>query len=136
MPQVPSRLLLAALLLASPLIAQTNPQTNTTLLVDIDHRTTTSLDGDWHTIADPYSTGLYTFHQELRRDGFFMNAPFDPHGEPHDYNFAKSPTLHVPGDWNTQRPDLFYYEGVVWYQKDFQHTAQPNTRTFLHIGAA
>jgi len=133
MPQVPSRLLLAALLLTA---AVAQAQTNTTVLVDIDHRTTTSLDGDWHTIADPYSTGLYTFHQELRKDGFFMNAPFDPHGEPHDYNFAKSPTLRVPGDWNTQRPDLFYYEGVLWYQKDFQHTAQPNTRTFLHIGAA
>jgi beta-glucuronidase len=131
MPQAPS-LLLAALLLASPVIAQTN----TTLLVDIDHRTTTSLDGNWHAIVDPYSTGLYTFHQELRKDGFFMNAPFDPHGEPRDYNFATAPTLRVPGDWNTQRPDLFYYEGVVWYQKDFEHTAQPNTRTFLHIGAA
>ena len=132
MPQVLSRLFLTALLLATPVIAQTN----TTLLVDVDHRATTSLNGDWHTIVDPYSTGLYTFHQELRKDGFFMNAPFDPHGEPHDYNFANAPTLKVPGDWNTQRPDLFYYEGVVWYQKDFQHTAQPNTRTFLHIGAA
>src|SRR6202453_1243771 len=132
MPQAPSRIILAALLLASPVIAQTN----TTLLVDIDHRTTTSLDGDWHAIVDQYATGLYTFHQELRKDGFFMNAPFNPHGEPHDYNFANSPTLRVPGDWNTQRPDLFYYQGVVWYQKDFQHTAQPNTRTFLHVGAA
>jgi beta-glucuronidase len=131
MPQA-CRLLLAALLLSSPLIAQTN----TTLLVDIDHRATTSLDGDWHAIVDQYATGLYTFHQELRKDGFFMNAPFNPHGEPHDYNFATAPTLRVPGDWNTQRPDLFYYEGVVWYQKDFQHTAQPNTRTFIHIGAA
>jgi beta-glucuronidase len=130
MPQ--ARLLLAALLLASPVIAQTN----TTLLVDIDHRTTTTLDGDWHTIVDPYSTGLYTFHQELRKDGFFMNAPFNPAGDPHDYNFAAAPNLRVPGDWNTQRPDLFFYEGVVWYQKDFEHTAQPNTRTFLHIGAA
>jgi beta-glucuronidase len=132
MPQAPSRIILAALLLASPVIAQTN----TTLLVDIDHRNTTSLDGDWHAIIDQYATGLYTFHQELRKDGFFMNAPFDPHGEPHDYNFATASTLRVPGDWNTQRPDLFYYEGVVWYQKDFQHTAQPNTHTFLHIGAA
>jgi beta-glucuronidase len=130
MPQ--PRLLLAVLLLATPVIAQTS----TTLLVDIDHRTTTSLDGDWHAIVDPYSTGLYTFHQELRKDGFFMNAPFNPAGDPHDYNFAASPTLRVPGDWNTQRPDLFFYEGVVWYQKDFEHTAQPDTRTFLHIGAA
>jgi beta-glucuronidase len=132
MPHNPTRLLLAALLLASPVIAQTN----TTLLVDVDHRATTSLDGDWHAIVDPYSTGLYTFHQELRKDGFFMNAPFNPDGDPHDYNFATAPTLRVPGDWNTQRPDLFFYEGVVWYQKDFEHTAQPGTRTFLHIGAA
>jgi beta-glucuronidase len=160
MPQAPTQLLLAALLLTLPAIAQTSSQpnsqsspytdattisqsnspsasqTNTTLLVDIDHRTTTSLDGDWHTVVDQYATGLYTFHQELRKDGFFMNAPFNPHGEPHDYNFANSPTLRVPGDWNTQRPDLFYYEGVVWYQKDFDFTPKPDTRTFLHIGAA
>ena len=133
MPHSPTHLLLAALLFASPVIAQTN---NTTLLVDIDHRATTSLDGDWHAIVDPYSTGLYTFHQEVRKDGFFMNAKPSPTGPPLDYNFATAPNLRVPGDWNTQRSDLFYYEGVVWYQKDFEHTAQPNTRTFLHIGAA
>ena len=109
---------------------------HTTLLVDIDHRGSTSLDGNWHITVDPYSTGLYTFHQELRKDGFFMNAPFDPHGEPRDYNFANSPTLTVPGDWNTQSPSLFYYEGVVWYQKDFTFDPKPKARTFLHIGAA
>jgi beta-glucuronidase len=124
--------ILLALLLATPALAQTN----TTLLVDIDHRPITSLDGDWHTIVDPYSTGLYTFHQEIRKDGFFMNATPNPAGPPLDYNFAAAPTLKVPGDWNTQRPDLFYYEGVVWYQKDFTYAPKPNTRTFLHIGAA
>jgi beta-glucuronidase len=131
----PAALLFAAALLGLP-IPLAHAQNGTTLLVDIDHRSSTSLDGDWHTIVDPYSTGLYTFHQELRKDGFFMNAQPDPHGEPRDYNFAASPTLKVPGDWNTQRPDLFYYEGAVWYEKTFQHTAKPNTRTFLHIGAA
>ena len=145
MSQSATRILLATLpaallLSAPPTVAQSNylapPGAHTTLLVDIDHRTVQSLDGPWHVTVDPYSTGLYTFHQEIRKDGFFMNAPFDPHGEPHDYNFANSPTLNVPGDWNTQRPDLFYYEGVVWYQKDFTYTPQPNTRSFLHIGAA
>jgi beta-glucuronidase len=128
------RCTLAAVVLAFPVAALA--QTSTTLLVDIDHRNTTSLDGDWHSIVDPYSTGLYTFHQEIRPDGFFMNAQTEPHGEPHDYNFAASPTLRVPGDWNTQRADLFYYEGAVWYQRNFQHTARPNTRTFIHFGAA
>ncbi len=127
------RTLLASLLFL-PTLAHT--QTNTTVLVDIDHRTTTSLDGEWHYLVDPYSTGLYTFHQELRKDGFFLNAPPNPHGDPHDYNFATAPTLKVPGDWNTQRPELLYYEGVVWYQRNFQHTGKPNTRTFIHFGAA
>jgi beta-glucuronidase len=132
MPQAPIHLLLAVLLLASPVVAQTN----TTLLVDVDHRPATSLNGDWHVIVDQYATGLYTFHQELRKDGFFVNAPFDPSGNPQDYNFANAATLKVPGDWNTQRPELLYYEGPIWYERDFGHAAKPNTRTFLHIGAA
>jgi beta-glucuronidase len=132
MLRIATRLLFTTLLLAAPVIAQTN----TTLLVDIDHRPATSLNGDWHIIVDQYATGLYTFHQELRKDGFFMNAPFDPNGHPQDYNFANASTLKVPGDWNTQRPELFFYEGPIWYQRDFEHTAKPNTRTFLHFGAA
>jgi beta-glucuronidase len=111
-------------------------QTSTNLLVDIDHRPATSLDGDWHAVVDQYATGLYDFHQNLRKDGFFLNAPFDPTGHPQDYDFSKASTLKVPGDWNTQRPELLYYEGPIWYEKDFQYTAKPNTRTFLHIGAA
>jgi beta-glucuronidase len=131
-----TRNLLAAFLIATPTLVQTQAQTGTTLLVDIDHRPATSLNGEWHTIVDQYSTGIYTLHQELRKDGFFMNAPFDPNGHPQDYNFTNAPTLQVPGDWNTQRPELFYYEGPIWYEKDFQHVSKPNTRTFLHIGAA
>jgi len=28
-----------------------------------------------------------------------------------EYDFDTSPTLEVPGDWNTQRESLLYYEG-------------------------
>lgn len=113
--------------------AQEKPST---LLVDIDHRAATSLDGEWHTIIDPYGSGLYGFHGKLRtNDGYFMNAAPKPDA-PSDYNFATSPTLKVPGDWNTQRPSLLYYEGPVWYEKDFTYQAKPNTHVFLHIGAA
>ena len=136
MQQASSRLFLNALLLVSAAAVSLQAQTNTTLLVDIDHRPATSLNGDWHVIVDQYATGLYDFHQNLRKDGFFMNAPFAPEGPPQDYNFAHAGTLKVPGDWNTQRPDLLYYEGPIWYERDFEHTAKPNTRTFLHIGAA
>lgn len=127
------RNLLASLLLlaTTSVFSQTS-----TLLVDIDHRTTTSLNGDWHAIVDQYGAGLFSYHQQLRKDGFFMNAKPNPTGSPQDYNFATAPTLKVPGDWNTQRPDLISYEGVLWYQRDFEYHAKPNHRTFLHIGAA
>ena len=107
-----------------------------TLLVDVDHRNSVSLDGDWQTIVDPYGTGLYTFHGQLRTDGFFQNQHYEPNGPLVEYDFSRSPTLRVPGDWNTQRPSLFYYEGPLWYEKDFEYAAKPHTRTFLHIGAA
>ena len=54
MPQV--RLLFAALLIAAPVVAQTN----TTLLVNIDHRPATSLNGDWHVIVDQYQPASTT----------------------------------------------------------------------------
>ncbi len=81
---------------------------NTTVLADVDHRKSVSLDGDWHTIVDPYFSGLYSFHHQIKRDGFFLNykAKGDEEG-PVEYDFSKSPLLKVPGDWNTQRPDLF-----------------------------
>ena len=44
---------------------------------------------------------------------------------PVDYDFSKSPTLKVPGDWNTQRPEFFWYEGLMWYEKDFTYDLKP-----------
>jgi beta-glucuronidase len=87
-------------------------------------------------IVDPYGTGLYTFHGELRTDGYFMNGKQAPGGEPVEYDFQKSPVLQVPGDWNTQRESLFFYEGPLWYQRDFSYKRKTESRVFLHVGAA
>jgi beta-glucuronidase len=108
----------------------------TTLIVAVDHRPTISLNGEWHVIVDPYGTGLYTFHGELRTDGYFMNGKQAPGGEPVEYDFRKSPVLQVPGDWNTQRESLFFYEGPLWYQRDFSYERKAGTRVFLHVAAA
>jgi beta-glucuronidase len=69
-------------------------------------------------------------------DGYFMNGYQAPGGEPLDYDFQKSPVLHVPRDWNTQRESLFFYEGPIWYEKDFSYQRKPGTRVFFHVGAA
>jgi beta-glucuronidase len=112
-------------------------QSAPTVLVDIDHRQTTSLDGDWHYLVDPYDGGLYNFHREIRRDGYFVNATSKPSDNTLlEYDFSKSPTLKVPGDWNTQKESLFYYEGLLWYQRYFDYHPMTNHRTFFHVGAA
>lgn len=108
-----------------------------TLLVDVDHRASISLNGDWHAIVDPYGAGLYSAHRQPRQDGYFMNAhATGSESRPIEYDFSKSASLRVPGDWNTQRESLFYYEGLVWYEKDFSYTRSSNKRVFLHVGAA
>ncbi len=48
-----------------------------------------------------------------------------------EYDFATSPTLKVPGDWNSQREDLLWYEGSVWYERNFSYQTSLRQRTFL-----
>ena len=109
------------------------------LLVGVDHRVVTSLNGDWHYLVDqPPARGLYAAGGKVRDNGYAMNTHPNISSGPHneEYDFATAPTLKVPGDWNTQEPTLFRYEGVVWYQRDFDFQPKAGTRTFLHIGAA
>ncbi len=110
-----------------------------TLLVGIDHRTVTSLDGDWHYLVDQSpGKALYTAKGEINDNSYAQNSHPNISSGPHneEYDFSTAPTLKVPGDWNTQVPQLFNYEGIVWYQRDFDAQPKPGTRTFLHIGAA
>ena len=110
-----------------------------TLLVGFCHRTVTSLNGEWHYLVEQPPVGnLYTSDGKVRDNGYALNTHPNIDSGPHDaeYDFATAPTLRVPGDWNTQEPTLFRFEGVVWYERDFDFQPQPGTRTFLHISAA
>jgi beta-glucuronidase len=106
--------------------------------VGLDHRRVISLNGDWHYLVDQSpSRALYAEHGAINDKSYAMNEHpniIGKHNE--EYDFSTAPTLKVPGDWNTQVPQLFNYEGVVWYQRDFDAQPKPGTRTFLHIGAA
>ena len=128
-----STCLLAVLTLAAPLaFAQ-----STTLLVDSDHRAATSLDGDWHYIVDPYRNGWGESGAEKPSlHGYAANKHFTLGDGLLEYDFAKSPTLKVPGDWNTQKDRLYYYEGLLWYQRDFEYHAKAGNKVFVHVGAA
>ncbi|TCK72015.1 glycoside hydrolase family 2 protein [Acidipila rosea] len=107
----------------------------TKLLVDVDHRTQTSLNGPWHYIVDPYRGGWGNNPEKADLNGYAKNAHTNSVGGPTEYNFEKSPTLNVPGDWNTQKKELLFYEGLMWYEKDFTYHPKAGMRTFLNFGA-
>ena len=107
------------------------------VLTGADRRPAISLNGDWGSIVDPYFAGLFSFHHIEKKNGWFLNQkaqPDDPY--PTEYNFYTAPKLRVPGDWNTQRESLFYYEGPMWYERDFTYQPKEHTHIFLHVGAA
>ena len=117
----------AALLTAAIHAAEPAATPPPIVLTGADMRPGLSLDGDWATIVDPYSNGF---------SGYFRNQKQEPGGRVIEYDFSKSPTLKVPKDWNTQRESLFYYEGPLWYERDFTYSPKEHTRIFLHVGAA
>jgi beta-glucuronidase len=101
-----------------------------------DGRKTTSLDGKWQVIVDPYESGFYDYRYKPSANGYFKDAKPKTKSDLVEYDFDRSETLNVPGDWNTQSDQLFFYEGTIWYRKSFDYERRPNTRLFVYFGAA
>jgi len=120
------------LLLAGWAAAQVAPS-----IANINARQTTSLDGQWQAIVDPYDVGAFDYRaQPLKNNqAFYKNHKPQSESELVEYDFDTSGQLYVPGDWNTQRESLLFYEGSVWYKRSFDYTKSPKNRLFLHFGA-
>jgi beta-glucuronidase len=111
-------LLMAGLAYAAPVPS--------TLIANVSGRTTISLNGSWHVVVDPFDNG---------KSSFFRNEKPKSKSERVEYNFDVSPVLNVPGDWNTQRESLMFYEGPVWYRREFNYHKQAGKRVFVYFGA-
>ena len=102
-------------------------------------RTSMSLNGDWNYFADIQEQGYYDYRMNPTPWGYFLNAKQQRPSDLIEYDFDASPTMHVPGDWNTQDEQLFMYEGTVWMKRDFN--LQPSffnpqsQRLLLYFGA-
>lgn len=113
-------------------------QSTPPLLHNAYNRPARLLNGSWHYIVDPYQMGYYNYRYEAfdqkdasNREAYFMNAHPKNKSERIEYNFDQSPTLSVPGDWNSQEDKLLYYEGTIWYQTSFDYVSPPNDRRVL-----
>lgn len=104
-------------------------------LQNIDSRDKTSLNGLWDIIVDPLENGYYNHRLLPKDDGYFLNAKMESPSDLIEYNFDTSLQLMVPGDWNTQMDKLYYYEGTVWYKKDFNYTPDNNKLAYLYFEA-
>ena len=104
------------------------------LIINIGARSCTSLDGMWKYIVDPLETGYYDYRLEPTKDGFFLDKKQN-NPDLIEYDFDTSGSLYVPRDWNTQKPELYYYEGCIWYRTRFDHKKKDDKRYFLHFEA-
>jgi len=112
-----------------------------TALQNIYGRTHQNLDGRWHYIVDPYETGYYDYRRkpydqsESGTGGFYDDRQPKDKGDVVEYSFDGSPTLAIPGDWNSQDPKLELYEGTVWMRQRFTAAPKEGKRYILHFGA-
>lgn len=94
-------------------------QTEVAALQNVYARQTMSLNGEWNYFVDLQEQGYYDYRMNPTQWGYFINAKPKSPSDLVEYDFDACPTLHVPGDWNTQDPQLFLYEGTIWMKKDF-----------------
>jgi beta-glucuronidase len=124
--------------LFAPLLANQGLGQLAPLIQNVNARHTTDLDGRWQVIVDPYDVGALDYRAQpiKSNSAFFKNHKPQSESELVEYDFDTSGQLDVPGDWNTQRDSLLFYEGSVWYKRSFDYVKPANKRLFVHFGAA
>ncbi len=106
------------------------------------NRPSTSLNGKWHYIVDMYETGFYDYRMSPRdkreddKNAFYSDTKATHKSDLIEYNFDQSPTMTIPGDWNTQDDKFFYYEGTLWFKRSFDYEmSKAANRVFVRFEA-
>ncbi|MBK0383915.1 beta galactosidase jelly roll domain-containing protein [Pedobacter sp. SD-b] len=112
------------------------------IIQNISSRHNLSLNGKWNYIIDPYENGFYDYRRqafdqsETGKGGFYDDVKQTNKGSLIEYDFDHDATLDVPGDWNSQAPELKFYEGSVWYRRHFNFEPKQNKRYIIYFAAA
>lgn len=110
-------------------------------LQNIYGRNYVSLNGRWNYIVDPYETGFYDYRRQpfdqsaSGKGGYYDDRRQVDKGELIEYDFDLSPTMKVPGDWNSQAEKLQLYEGTIWLRRKFDTEPKAGKKYILYFGA-
>ena len=123
------------ILAVSVSVSASNSRNIYPLIQNVPGRELQSLDGTWKYILDLYELGFYNYRMDEDRNGWFKDAHANRPEDLVEYNFDTAPTLHVPGDWNTQSEQLLNFEGNIWYRRQFECHPDAEKRRFIHFDA-
>lgn len=99
-------------------------------------RSVTSLNGMWKYFVDQQDIGYYDYRMNPTRWGFFLDAKPRNVSDLVEYSFDDSKSMKVPGDWNTQDEQLYWYEGSVWYRQKFNWKLEQGRKALLYFAGA
>jgi len=111
----------------NPFVREVKDVPEAPLLTNVYSRDSQSLAGIWKSLVQPTDSPFAAMIP--------MVAEPTSLSDHREFSFENGLTLNVPGDWNTQDDRLFFYEGTVWYKKEFTHKTPPGKRTFLYFSA-
>lgn len=97
------------------------------LLSNVYGRDYQLLNGKWGAIVDLYDQG--------ERMQVYKNRKPQDNKQFYEYSFDGGLVLNVPADFNSQMPELKFYEGTVWYGRSFDTPKTDGKRLFLYFGA-
>lgn len=85
-----------------------------------------SLNGRWAIITDIQNIGI--------QKGWYKSQTVSDPLKHVEVRYDGGSKLNVPGDWNSQMPELVYFEGPMWYERTFNYVPT-NKREFIHFAA-
>lgn len=108
------------------------PALSPAFLANLPGRQRTALDGTWKFLLDPFDVAG---RKPGRRRSFWLNTIETRETGLIEYEWASSEEIAVPGEWNSARPDLTYYEGPVYFRRELIAGPRPGLRQFIHFEA-
>ncbi|MYM64277.1 glycoside hydrolase family 2 protein [Pseudomaricurvus sp. HS19] len=104
------------------------------LLVNAQGRDYQSLNGMWNIMIDEAGMGWRVI---TKHDYYDTGEIYPKTGmELLEHSFDDRKQLRVPGDWNSQAPELDRYRSRILYQKSVDLKPKAGQRYFVHFGAS